>query len=234
MNTTEMMYEFQSLVESALPVYKDEMRLNSDKIMMHLNIGYRRYMLEKYLSSKDSNTNALTIQDHQDELYKLINTAYLPVTPIANGSLQGIGYNITLPTDYYYYIRADLSVTRNDMIYTTGSSQVGLNLTNSYKTFENAKKTMFNTPVLREPIAILQQNNLAVITDSNTSPKGNTPCTLLYLKIPKNLGFEDTDSVTTTPEIAESIHEEIVKFSYELFMNNISFANRVNTKNNDN
>ena len=72
MTTVEMMYEFQSLLDTSVPAYAEQLRLNSDKIMMQLNIGYRRYILEKFLSSRDSNTNALTIQAHQDVLSNLI------------------------------------------------------------------------------------------------------------------------------------------------------------------
>lgn len=234
MTTTEMMYEFQSLLEASVPPYKDSFRIDSDKILMQLNIAYMRYILKTYLSREDSRNNALSIQDHQDELAALINVAYLPVTGIANGSLKGIGYYVDLPNDFYYYIRGDLSITRNDLIYTTGSDQVGLVLTDSYKTFENAKKTMFNAPVLREPISILQQDKLVILTDGNTTPKAGTPCTLLYLKTPKNLGFENSTTVTTVPEIIESKHEEIVRFAYEIYMNNVAFANRNNTTANDN
>ena len=53
MTTVEMMYEFQSLLDTSVPAYAEQLRLNSDKIMMQLNIGYRRYILEKFLSSRD-------------------------------------------------------------------------------------------------------------------------------------------------------------------------------------
>ena len=234
MTTTEMMYEFQSLLETAVPIYGDAARLNSDKIMLQLNIGYRRYMLERFLSSKDSNTNALTIQDHQDVLSNLIEIAHLPVSEISTGELIGIGYSVTMPNNYYYYIRGSVSTTRNDEIETSDNKYCNLVLTNSYQTFENAKTTRFNTPILREPISILLQNKMTILVDKWTKVNTGNSCTLTYLKTPKNLGFEDTTTVTTEPEIAESLHEDIVKYSYQLFMNNISFSNRVNKDTNDN
>ena len=101
-------------------------------------------------------------------------------------------------------------------------------------TFENAKTTRFNTPILREPISILLQDKLVILVDKWTKIGSGNVCTLTYLKTPKNLGFENTSTVTTIPEIAEVLHEDIVKYSYQLFMSNISFSNRVNNPNNDN
>jgi len=234
MTTTEMMYEFQSLLETAIPMYGEQARLNSDKIMMHLNIGYRRYMLERFFSSKDSNTNALTIQDHQDVLSNLIEVVNIPVTEITTGELYGVGYTTTLPTNFYYYIRGAVSTTRSDNIETSDNKYSNLLLTNSYQTFENAKTTRFNTPILREPISILLQDKMTILVDKWTKIITGDSCTLTYLKMPKNLGFEETTTVTTIPEIAEVLHEEIVKYSYQIFIENISFANKVNTGKNDN
>lgn len=234
MTTTEMMYEFQSLLETSVPMYEDQARLNSDKILMQLNIGYRRYMLEKFFSNKDSNTNALTIQDHQDVLSNLIEVVHLPVTTISTGELVGVGYNATLPDNFYYYIRGSVSTTRNDEIETSDNTYTNLILTNSYQTFENAKTTRFNTPILREPISMLLQDKMTILVDKWTKINTGNACTLTYLKTPKNLGFENTSTVTTIPEIAEVLHEDVVKYSYQLFMNNISFTNRVNKSANDN
>ena len=234
MTTTEMMYEFQSLLDTSVPAYAEQLRLNSDKIMMQLNIGYRRYILEKFLSSRDSNTNALTIQAHQDVLSNLIEVAHLPAVSISNGELVGIGYSVVLPDNYYYYVRGAVATTRADEIQTSDNSYSNLILTNSYQTFENAKTTRFNTPILREPISILLQDKLVILVDKWTKIGSGNVCTLTYLKTPKNLGFEDTSTVATIPEIAEVLHEDIVKYSYQLFMNNISFSNRVNNPNNDN
>ena len=234
MTTFEMMYEFQSLLEGAVPIYGESVRLNSDKIMLQLNIGYRRYLLEKYLSSEDSNTNALTIQDHQDVLSDLIEISHLPVSSISTGELVGIGYTVTLPQDYYYYIRCAVSTNRSDEIETSSNKYSNVVLTNSYKTFENSKTTRFNVPILREPISILLQNKMTILVDSWTTINTGNSCTLTYLKKPKNLGFEETNTVTMNPEIAESLHEDIVKYSYTLFMNNISYTNRINTATNDN
>ena len=132
MTIVEMMYEFQSLLDTSVPAYAEQLRLNSDKIMMQLNIGYRRYILEKFLSSRDSNTNALTIQAHQDVLSNLIEVAHLPAVSIGNGELVGIGYSVVLPDNYYYYIRGAVATTRADEIQTSDNSYSNLILTNSY------------------------------------------------------------------------------------------------------
>jgi len=234
MTTVEMMYEFQSLLESALPAYKDELRLDSDKILMQLNIGYRRFMLERYLSTPNTKTNAVTIQDHKDELYDLIEIVDLPAVKKTTGSFANIGYEVDFPTDYYYYIRSDVEINRLDNKDKLGSGYVNVELVDSYSTLENSKATVFNTPIIRKPLSFIYKNKLMIIVDKYTTIKTGNSCTLMYLKQPKNLGLTASTNVTTVPEIAESLHEEIVKYSYQLFMSNISFSNRVNKPSNDN
>lgn len=233
MTTHEMAYEFQMMLKSALPLYKDVEKPTSDEIMVILNIAYRRYIMNRYLS-RDSNTNALTIQDMQDELYNLIGVVHTVATPVSNGELVGIGYTVEFPDDFYYYIRTAVAVSRVDEILVGDNSYVNVVLSNSFTTFERSKTTQFNEPILREPIAILKDNKMVFLVDKWTTVNSGNSVTVTYLKSPKNLGYVDSTTTTTIPEISDTVHEEVVKFAYEMWVNNITFANRVKPSTNDN
>jgi len=224
MHITEQLYEFQRLLEQINPEFEVKEKLDTDTMLMVLNIAQLRFINQQYLNKGSIEENIEFLQKRATDLRNIIKRTTLTATAISAGSYSGIGYTVNLaaPGDFLYYIRSDSNLNRT-AIQPTGSGQYAW--TNNYvaKSYDEVEKvltTPFNKPIIREPLAVFEASNVMILivdgyTTINTA--SNAGVALTYLAQPKYLGLADTSTTTTTCELAWQTHEEIVKLAVEIY-----------------
>jgi len=218
MTVREMIYEFQRLIETMSDEFKGVEKPDSDTMLRFLNWSYDRYIKDKYLSGRSLHENIANIIANSHDLTKLI-ANYDDIL------LQGTTYDelrsFTLPDDYVYFIRADISINRE-----------GGPLSNSEGTInylwipaqpidlselDELLTTDINQPIIEKPAVIIIDKLYGnVITDKYTLADN---IKLTYLKKQKELMFiDDVSGDEMECELASYLHEELVKLAVEMYI----------------
>lgn len=229
MTIFEFQYEFERLLETIYPESKIEDKQDTDTVLLALNIAQRRFLYEKYLSKSTIKENIEYLQKRSDDLRNLIIRGELmsPI-PIPSGPLSGIGYTVNLSilaNKYLFYLRSDTLLTRiNAPPIVSIATWTPNEIVNSYEEINKVVTTIYNKPILRQPIVALESaNKLLIVTDSYTTVGLSNTIAITYLKFPKDLGFGDTSTNTTTCELAEHTHEEIVRSAVDIYVKEYKF-----------
>lgn len=231
MTIWEMQYEFERLLETIYPDAKIEDKQDSDTVLLALNISQRRFLYEKYLSKSTIKENIEYLQKRSDDLRNLIVRGELmSPTAINTGPLSAIGYTIdlsTLANKYLFYLRSDTLLTRSGPpVVGPTASWTTNKIVNSYEEINKIVTTIFNKPLLREPVVALESaNKLLLVTDNFTtiaSGVNSNTIAITYLKFPKDLGFTNEITISTC-ELSEHTHEEIVRLAVDIYVKEYKF-----------
>lgn len=125
------------------------------------------------------------------------------------------GIDIPLPTDYYFYIRSNSKVT-GTYLSLTSAKWVG-NRVISHSDLERVITSAYNTPILRMPCVLFEDARVLLYKDAYTNIF-NVDVT--YVRKPKKLVLTvvDSDTETTTCELSELTHNEIVDLAVNIFV----------------
>lgn len=228
MNSFEMKYEFELLLQTISDNFKSVQKPDTDTIFIFINLTLLRYVKEKYLNKPTIAENIAYIQNKSDDLRNLIEKTLVTPTAISTGSYAGIGYTVNLAslTNYLFYIRSDSKLSRVTVEPMTSQWMVN-RIADSYMEVDKILTTGFNKPILREPIVVFKSTDtMNIIVDSYTTISTNsTTIDITYLRKPKylTLTIEDAATQTTTCELAEYTHEEIVKLAVESYIRDYKF-----------
>jgi len=224
MTTFEMQQLFETLLQTSSPLFNDAEKPDTDTIFRYLNESQIKYIKEKYLSAPSFYERTKILGNNLNDLKNLIKHLTLTnvtVTPHTNTYLFK-------PTTAYvwHYISATGVITRTYPYATTTTlidlMPVEAGEVNKYLT------TSINKPLILVPV-FTQTNNdtedsynsissLMVIFDSYTTyTTTNTKAHCLVM--PRKLVLDASDAATETEvcELADYLHEDIVRLAVDLF-----------------
>lgn len=244
MTSRQMQMEFERVVQLADPTLEVVQKLDSDTIFYFLNLAQERYIKTNFVDKEGLNKNKEWLQKRDDVLKNIIKRAILldsstgiilvaepSTTPI--GGLTGtfpagtipdagititydLGISVPLPTDYYFYIRSSSKVTGTYLDLTT-KKWVG-NKVISHSDLERVMNSAYNSPILRQPCVLFEENTHAIVYKDTYTNIFNLDFT--YVRKPKKLVLTvvDAASETTTCELSELTHNEIVDSAVNIFV----------------
>jgi len=218
MNVYEFLYEFDKLIETVDPKFKEE-PVDTDTKLIMINIAQTRYLYNKYLNKPTFKENIESIQKNFGDLRNLIVSELITPDSITTGPLTGIGFRVGLTgISFLHYIRSDSYVTRTQPISVTGwtNNIVGDNYSDVGKITSN----IYNKPILNEPIVYFEGSDvMLVIVDSYTTVDTNSDSiSLTYLRSPKYMGLTASGNTTLTCELQNYNHEEMIRLAVDIYL----------------
>lgn len=226
MTTFEMQQLFETMLQTSSPLYGDIEKPDTDTIFRFLNTAQIKYINDKYLSAPTFAERTKIIGSNLNDLKNLIYTTELSevTTPTSYYPNTLIFKNSTNSIWHYLSVTGKISRTYP---YSTTNTLIDLlpieaDQLNKYLT------TSINKPVILVPVftqthtqvtdTIDNQLTLLVVYDSYTT-YSDEDTVAHYLVEPKKLVLEVVDSSTEVEvcEVADYLHEEIVRLAVALF-----------------
>ena len=214
MNAQNMQFLFESLIQTMYGGFEEQERPDTDTIFRFLNLSVDRYLKEKYLSQSTFKDNIEFVQKNSDDLRGLIKRQ----TGLVKNPLSGIPNRslVNLPSDYLFYIKSESKVTRTALPVLAVAAWVP-NREVTYKELAKITTSVYNTPILRHPVVTFEEDDKILLYKDNYTTVSDFEIT--YIREPKDLVLTvvDASTETTTVELAEHTHEEIVRLAVEMF-----------------
>lgn len=243
MTSRQMQMEFERVAQLADPALEVIQKLDSDTIFYFLNLSQERYIKTNFVDKEGLNNNKEWLQKRDDILKNIIKREILlnattgtiltaePSTPIGGavstfpaGSIPAsnititydLGIRIPLPADYYFYLRSNSKVTGTYL--DLAIAKWVPNRVISHTDLEKVINSAYNSPILRQPCVLFEENSEAVIYKDAYTNIFNVDVT--YVRKPKKLALAILDAATetTTCELSELAHNEIVDLAVNIFI----------------
>jgi hypothetical protein len=216
MNNIEMQYEFTKLIQEMDESFEAIKRPTSETIFRMLNYSIDRYIKQKYLSGPSMKQNIQEIQYRADDLRNLI-VRDVEILPAGAPGTYTQKVVMTAPANYMFYIRSDSKITRTvSPIITT--PEWTPNRVANYDEIDKIVTSPTNKPILRKPVVLFGEfDSIYVHYDGYTYID---TLALTYLRKPKLLVIDinDSDLETDLCELASHTHEDIVRMSVSMYI----------------
>lgn len=231
MTGIEMQIEFlrllklinKELVLSELP--------NSETIFQMLNISQIRYLKEIYFGNGEYERILSKADEVRDLIRRVtVNSTATSTAPYTYNS-KSIASIVDLSqvTDFMFYIRSDSKITRSAMPLVETPSWMP-NEFIKYSEKDKFLTTPVNIPIITKPGCYIENsglsNSLVIIHDIYTIITDSKGVSIEYIKTPKDITNDNTS------DLPNYLHEDVVKFAVEIYINNYKL--RLNTNKSDN
>jgi hypothetical protein len=226
MTYLEMQREFERLLVTMNPEFKDKEKPDSDTVGHFLTMAQNRYLKDTYL---EGGVQAV-IQKKVNEIQNIVARETVSPTQIVSADNSPYGSDAADTANAYYYALSGLSSTfmfyvRSDSLVTisadlsdyTCSDKWTPNKFIDYSDIDNVLTSPYNQPILIKPRTFLEQNNgdrLIVVTDKYTTINTTNGLSLTYIKEPQDISILNQ----TSCELPVHIHEPIVKLSVDMYV----------------
>lgn len=225
-----MQMEFERRITLMNPDFELKEKLTSDTIFSFLNAYTERYVRVNYLSEDQVADNTRSLKKIQDSLKGLIVRNIFTIQEKDANNTDKTTDRVTLPSDYFLYIRSNSLISKNYKIQEEISSEenyvVTPNKTIREDDVDKVISTYYNQSILLNPYVVLNAGNanentdklyLNVIHDTYTTIK---KIDLVYYRKPKKFDVIGVDGVNILDhcELPENVHTEIVEGAVEMFI----------------
>lgn len=225
-----MQMEFERRITLMNPDFELKEKLTSDTIFSFLNAYTERYVRVNYLSEDQVADNTRSLKKIQDSLKGLIVRNIFTIQSKDANNTDKTTDRVTLPDDYFLYIRSNSLISKNYKIQEEISSEenyvVTPNKTIREDDVDKVISTYYNQSILLNPYVVLNAGNanesedklyLNVIHDTYTTIK---KIDLVYYRKPKKFDVIGVDDVNILDhcELPENVHTEIVEGAVEMFI----------------
>lgn len=244
MNSRAMQIEFERRITLMNPNFELAEKLTSDTIFSFLNAYTERYVRLNYLQEDAVQDGTRAQKKNADALKGLITRGLYAVEAKDENNTDKTSDRVSLPSDYFLYIRSNSLISKNYKIEEEIQNEQGYVVT-SNKTIreddvEKVISTYYNKAIVLNPYVVLNAGNnadeekklyLNVIHDEYTTIK---KVDLVYYRKPKKFDVIGVDGVNVLDhcELPENVHMEIVEGAVEMFITEAKY--RLNMKPEDN
>ena len=223
MTTFEMQQLFETLLQTSSPLFNDSEKPDTDTIFRFLNEAQIQYISKKYLSAASFEERTRAIGNNLHDLRNLIKTIDLSNVVTAPRTNTLLFKSTTINVWHYLGVSGIISRTYPQVVTTTLIDLIPIEAgdVNKYLT------TAINKPVIYVPVYTQTASTSAdagnylsimVIHDAYTTYSTTASTTKAHcLVAPKLLDLADSATTTATCELAEYLHEDIVKLAVSLF-----------------
>jgi hypothetical protein len=222
MTVREMQIAFDMQIQLIYQKLEIEEKPDSYTILYFLNRAQENYIKENFLSKGQIKDNIEYIQKRSDTLKNLISryTETESTTALDATEVDG-GIELSLPSDYLYYIKS-FSYATNDL--SSPSTKVWTpNRVVGHDEIDNITTGLFNTPILRKPCIVFEENDTAILYKDQDTAIYNY--SFIYLRKPLELTIETAveDETTIECELDEYTHQDIVELAVKMFIEDYKF-----------
>ena len=240
MTAREMQVEFERIIILMNPEFELKDKLTSDTIFAFLNSAQERFIRNNYLQEDTVQDGTRAQKKNADSLKGLITRVLSVVVTQDTNNTDKTTDRVTLPNDYFLYIRSNSMISKNYKLDTEITDPtkylITPNKTIREDDVEKIISSFDNRPILRNPYVVLNAGNnadvspaiyLNVIHDLYTIVK---KLDLVYYRKPKRFDVIDVDGINilATCELPENVHREIVELAVEMFITEAKY--RLNMK----
>lgn len=244
MNSRAMQIEFERRITLMNPNFELAEKLTSDTIFSFLNAYTERYVRLNYLQEDVVQDGTRAQKKNADALKGLITRGLYAVEAKDENNTDKTSDRISLPSDYFLYIRSNSLISKNykieEEIQNEQDYVVTSNKTIREDDVEKVISTYYNKAIVLNPYVVLNAGNnadeekklyLNVIHDEYTTIK---KVDLVYYRKPKKFDVIGVDGVNVLDhcEFPENVHMEIVEGAVEMFITEAKY--RLNMKPEDN
>lgn len=237
MTAVEMNIEFirllkainKELVLSELP--------DTETIAQMLNISQIRYLKEIYFGNGEYERILSKADEVRDLIRRVtVNSTATSTAPYTYNS-ESIASIVDLSqvTDFMFYIRSDSKITRSAMPLVETASWMP-NEFIKYSEKDKFLTTPVNIPIITKPGCYIENsgtnNILVIIHDIYTTITTTGGVNLEYIKLPRNIVISN-DSNSVDSELPNFMHEDIVRFAVDTYINNYKLRLAPNNNNNN-
>lgn len=241
MSAREMQMEFERRVTLMNPAFELEDKLTSDTIFSFLNAYTERYVRSNYLADDQLQRDSRAQKKNADDLKGLVVRGQFAIQSQDPNNTDKLSDRITLPQDYFLYIRSNSLLSKNYKIESeiTDPSKYVVAPNKLIKEDDVAKilSTYYNKAILLNPYIVLNSGSNTeavngtvyanIIHDEYTVVK---KLDLVYYRKPKRFDVIGVDNKTVLDhcELPDSTHMEIVEGAVEMFITEAKY--RLNVK----
>lgn len=222
MTGEEMVFSFHELLITTSPKFKDEAKVPTYEILDYLNRTVHRYIKLKYLSGDTFKTNVFKIAQSPDDLAKLV--ANVTESPASIPVYPGVPYTgvFSAPDDFLAYLRSSTGITRTKPESLAHvASELVPNIEIDFNDIDGVMSTPYNKPILVHPLVTIinyeiQAKALPVVTSYLVIT--DSYCTIESISLDYIRKPEDITLTGINCELADYLHEEIVKLAVSLYL----------------
>lgn len=242
-----MQMEFERRITLMNPDFEIKEKLTSDTIFSFLNAYTERFVRNNYLQEDTVADNTRAQKKNVDALKGLVVRGLYNIDTKDNNNTDRTTDRVSLPDDYFLYIRSNSLLSKNYKLETEINAMVDGNediskyvvAPNKPIREDDADKVIssyYNKAIILTPYIVLSNGNVAdqtkklyinIIHDEYTVVK---KLDLVYYRKPKRFDVIGVDGVNVLDhcELPENVHMEIVEGAVEMFITEAKY--RLNMK----
>lgn len=242
-----MQMEFERRITLMNPDFEIKEKLTSDTIFSFLNAYTERFVRNNYLQEDTVADNTRAQKKNVDALKGLVVRGLYNIDTKDNNNTDRTTDRVSLPDDYFLYIRSNSLLSKNYKLETEINAMVDGNediskyvvAPNKPIREDDADKVIssyYNKAIIITPYIVLSNGNVAdqtkklyinIIHDEYTVVK---KLDLVYYRKPKRFDVIGVDGVNVLDhcELPENVHMEIVEGAVEMFITEAKY--RLNMK----
>lgn len=240
MSAREMQVEFERRITLMNPDFEVKEKLTSDTIFSFLNAYTERFVRINYLQEDAVQDGTRAQKKNADALKGLIVRGLYAVEAKDANNTDKVSDRVTLPENYFLYIRSNSLISKNYKIETEIATEANYvvtpNKTIREDDVEKVISTYYNKAIMLNPYVVLNAGNVAdaadklyinIIHDEYTIIK---KLDLVYYRRPKRFDVIGVDGTTVLDhcELPDNVHMEIVEGAVEMFITEARY--RLNMK----
>lgn len=215
MTISEMHNEFLVLLDKSNSLeYPD---FNPEEIDIFLNKAQEAIVKQRFSGNNIKRDSLEETQKRLDDLRNLVKNSNTLVAPITSVDNKPNGRFVDLPTDYWFTIEDECTITKDCHGNLTYSRIPVKSVT--HDRYNKIINDPFNRPGSDFVIKLfVGDNNIELITgDSNATTSNNLTYHLRYISKPVEMSFDNNISCS----MSEHIHREIVDYAVNLALEDI-------------
>ena len=249
MTAREMQMEFERRITLMNPDFEIKEKITSDTIFSFLNAYTERFVRNNYLQEDTVADDSRAQKKNVDALKGLVVRGLYNIDTKDNDNTDRTTDRVSLPDDYFLYIRSNSLLSKNYKLETEIDATVdGKEDISKYVVAPNKMireddtdkviSSYYNKAIILTPYIVLSNGNVAdqtkklyvnIIHDEYTVVK---KLDLVYYRKPKRFDVIGVNGATVLDhcELPENVHMEIVEGAVEMFITEAKY--RLNMKQN--
>lgn len=249
MTAREMQMEFERRITLINPDFEIKEKITSDTIFSFLNAYTERFVRNNYLQEDTVADDSRAQKKNADALKGLVVRGLYSIETKDTDNTDRTTDRVSLPTDYFLYIRSNSLLSKNYKLETEINAMVdGKEDISKYVVAPNKMireddtdkviSSYYNKAIILTPYIVLSNGNVVdttkklyvnIIHDEYTIVK---KLDLVYYRKPKRFDVIGVDNITVLDhcELPENVHMEIVEGAVEMFITEAKY--RLNMKQN--
>lgn len=211
MSAREIQIEFERLIQLINPEFIIDNKLDSDTIFNFFNIAQERYMKSIYVQLSSTDKNSSEYMRLLESCKSLTVSKTLEESSPVVGYQHAVKFKIpdTIDDKFFLYLESYSNITN-------GTYQgIQSNILMSHTDLDKILVSMYNNPILRKPVVVLENEDIVIYHDTKTTINS---CVLMYIRKPKDVNNMESSITTETSELSDNITRDVIAMAVDVFI----------------